>query len=91
MLLKQGLVAIDAHWVDNKVLQAPIQCSAKIRYRQQDSACKVTPQSNGSLLVEFGQPQRAITPGQSIVFYDKEKCLGGAIIDSYIANQAMDL
>jgi tRNA-uridine 2-sulfurtransferase len=83
-LLKQTLIAIDPHWVDNQALTQAKQCSAKIRYRQQDSACTVHPIENGRLRVEFKQPQRAITPGQSIVFYDNQRCLGGAIIDAYI-------
>jgi tRNA-uridine 2-sulfurtransferase len=83
-LLKQTLIAIDPHWVDNQTLTSSKQCSAKIRYRQQDSACRVFPIENGGLRVEFDTPQRAITPGQSIVFYDGQRCLGGAIIDAYL-------
>jgi tRNA-uridine 2-sulfurtransferase len=83
-LLKQTLIAIDPHWVDNQELTVEKQCSAKIRYRQQDSSCTVQPIEDGRLRVEFEAPQRAITPGQSIVFYDNQRCLGGAIIDAYL-------
>lgn len=58
----------------------PFRCTAKIRYRHQDEACTVTRMEDGSLEVRFDQPQRAVTPGQSIVFYQDEECLGGAII-----------
>jgi len=54
--------------------------TAKIRYRQQDQECKLIKGENG-LLVEFKEPQRAVTPGQFAVFYDGDVCLGSAIID----------
>lgn len=60
----------------------PLHCTAKIRYRQFQQPCIVTPQSNGSLEVQFKSPQRAITPGQAIVFYSGDICLGGATIQS---------
>jgi tRNA-uridine 2-sulfurtransferase len=55
---------------------------AKTRYRQPDQACVVTVLDNGTLAVAFEQPQRAITPGQSVVFYNDDVCLGGAVIES---------
>jgi tRNA-specific 2-thiouridylase len=57
-----------------------LSCSAKIRYRQTDQACKIVLRENNTARVIFDEPQRAITPGQSIVFYDKDICLGGGII-----------
>ena len=54
---------------------------AKIRYRQTDQTCTLSAVSNGKLEVAFVEPQRAITPGQSIVFYNGDVCLGGAVID----------
>ncbi len=83
-LFKAKLSAIQPHWVDRQAKETPFECTAKIRYRQQDSACKVEPQPDGSLHVTFAEQQRAITPGQSIVFYDGERCLGGAIIDAFL-------
>ncbi|MCX7555479.1 tRNA 2-thiouridine(34) synthase MnmA [Xanthomonadaceae bacterium JHOS43] len=56
-------------------------CTAKTRYRQPDETCVVTVQDDGTLHVQFEHPQRAVTPGQSVVFYDGEECLGGAVID----------
>ncbi|GHB27719.1 tRNA-specific 2-thiouridylase MnmA [Salinicola rhizosphaerae] len=53
---------------------------AKTRYRQQDVPCRVEPIADGGLKVEFDDPQRAVTPGQSLVLYDGDVCLGGAVI-----------
>jgi tRNA-specific 2-thiouridylase len=54
--------------------------TAKIRYRQPDQRCTLTLQEGGVLRVDFEEPQRAITPGQAIVFYQGERCLGGGRI-----------
>jgi tRNA-specific 2-thiouridylase len=59
----------------------PFKCTAKIRYRQKDQPCTVTKIENGKIYVEFEAPQRAITPRQSVVFYDGEICLGGGMIE----------
>jgi tRNA-specific 2-thiouridylase len=72
------------HWVDGKGPAQAIQCSVKTRYRQQDISCQITPNTDGSLLVEFDEPQKAVTPGQSAVFYQNGICLGGGIIENYI-------
>ena len=64
---------------------APAQrfgCSARTRYRQPDQPCQVTLLDAGELEVVFEQAQHAVTPGQSVVFYDGEECLGGAVIDA---------
>ncbi len=53
----------------------------KIRYRQPDQACVVTLSSGGKLLVTFAEEQRAVAPGQFVVFYEGERCMGGAVID----------
>lgn len=55
-------------------------CNAKTRYRQLDQACTIKQIDDDEWQINFDQPQRAITPGQSIVFYDKEDCLGGGIM-----------
>ena len=57
-------------------------CTAKNRYRQADQNCRVQVLTGGTLDVRFEQPQRAITPGQSVVFYQEDICLGGAVIES---------
>lgn len=83
-LYSTGLLANQLHWVDRKGPQQIIRCSVKTRYRQQDIPCQITPNSDGSLLVKFDEPQKAVTPGQSAVFYQNEICLGGGIIENYI-------
>ena len=59
----------------------PLHCQAKIRYRQDDQACRVVPAADGTLLVEFDQPQRAVAPGQFIALYQGDTMLGGARIE----------
>lgn len=77
-LFTTTLTAIEPHWIYKPTLPANLQ--AKIRYGAKVSACTVAEEEN-FLRVTFNEPQRAITPGQSIVFYDREEVLGGAIID----------
>jgi tRNA-specific 2-thiouridylase len=69
-----------AHWVSGLSPSNAFRCTAKTRYRQQDVACMVTVASDGCLNVEFDEPQRSVTPGQSLVLYQNEICLGGAVI-----------
>jgi tRNA-specific 2-thiouridylase len=66
-------------WVAGAAPSAHFRCTAKTRYRQYDQACTVHLRGDG-LLVQFDEPQRAVTPGQSVVFYDGDACLGGAVI-----------
>ncbi len=61
----------------------PFSCTAKVRYRQEDSPCTIFIQDD-LLRVQFTHPQRAVTPGQSIVFYNQTLCLGGAIIKTIV-------
>lgn len=77
-LYSDGLTATEATWLTSTP-NFPLRCKAKVRYRQQDQDCTVT-HENGTLTVLFDTPQRAITPRQSVVFYDGEVCLGGAVI-----------
>ncbi len=60
----------------------PFRCKAKIRYRQADQECVITKSEGEIIFVEFAVPQRAITNRQSIVFYDDEICIGGALIEN---------
>ncbi|HWS40629.1 MAG TPA: tRNA 2-thiouridine(34) synthase MnmA [Arenimonas sp.] len=69
-----------AHWVSGAKPSNAFRCTAKTRYRQQDVACTVTVASDGCLNVVFDEPQRSVTPGQSLVLYQNEICLGGAVI-----------
>jgi len=79
LLMRSSLRGSDASWV----LEAPTRGSthgAKTRYRQADAPCTVTRVAAGEMSVDFPQPQRAVTPGQSVVLYDGDVCLGGAVI-----------
>jgi len=67
------------HWVAGRAPAERFRCTAKTRYRQADQACEVHVR-DGGLNVRFDVPQRAVTPGQSVVLYDGEACLGGAVI-----------
>ena len=80
LLFKTSLHCHQLHWVAAKEPEMPLICSAKIRYRQTDASCTLTKLSDDHWKVDFSQPQRAITPGQSVVFYQEEVCLGGGII-----------
>ncbi|WDE02858.1 tRNA 2-thiouridine(34) synthase MnmA [Thalassomonas viridans] len=83
-LFSKGLIANQLHWVSRETLDKPLSCTVKTRYRQQDVPCIVTPQSEGNFEVMFEQEQSSVTPGQSVVFYQDEVCLGGGIIDILI-------
>lgn len=80
-LFSNKLIARNFSWIKDTPL-LPLTCHAKIRYRQQDQACTIHPLDNGHATVIFDEPQRAITPGQAIVFYQENICLGGAQIIS---------
>ena len=78
-LFSDVLRAVDVHWISGAPPSLPLRCGAKIRYRQADQACEVCADDRG-VVVHFEQPQRAVTPGQSVVFYLRDQCLGGGII-----------
>jgi tRNA-specific 2-thiouridylase len=69
-----------AHWVAGAAPSRRFACAAQVRYRQSEEPCEVEAMDDGSLRVRFARPQRAVTPGQSLVLYDGERCLGGAVI-----------
>lgn len=83
-LFKQGLVLSEPHWISGTAPSLPARLTAKTRYRQPDQACSLTQSIDGRWLVWFDHPQRAITPGQSAVFYAGDQCLGGGIIEAGI-------
>ena len=67
------------HWIAGEAPAFPLRCEGQVRYRQPPQACTVHPAGDG-IEVVFDQPQRAVTPGQSVVLYLGEECLGGAVI-----------
>lgn len=79
-LYKESLVTERVNWINTPPQDYPLRISAKTRYRQADQICVIEPLENRRYKVTFDELQRAITPGQSIVFYDKEVCLGGGVI-----------
>jgi len=75
------LVARDLNWFAGLPPAMKFDCTAKSRYRQEDQACTVTVLQDGRTRVDFHEPQRALTPGQYVVFYQGDVCLGGGVID----------
>ncbi len=80
LLFAANLIAEQVHWINGTPPESPFKCSAKVRYRQQDQACQLIIRDDGIIAAQFEQAQRAVTPGQSVVFYDDDICLGGGII-----------
>jgi tRNA-specific 2-thiouridylase len=80
-LMSAGLVANQLEWVAGEPPTGRFECKAKVRYRQADQACEVRLRSDGQVDVQFADPQRAVTPGQYIVFYVEDECLGGGVIE----------
>ncbi|MDD2721739.1 MAG: tRNA 2-thiouridine(34) synthase MnmA [Gallionella sp.] len=80
-LLYPSLTALDAHWISGNAPDIGAPYAAKTRYRQTDAPCRITQLEAGHCAIAFEQPQWAVTPGQSVVVYDGEICLGGAIIE----------
>ena len=82
LLFTDNLSASAMHWInENPPIGSRFDCYAKTRYRQPDQRCSVTPQGGGKCQVVFESPQRAVTPGQSVVFYQDDRCLGGGVIE----------
>ncbi|WP_330948638.1 tRNA 2-thiouridine(34) synthase MnmA [Virgibacillus sp. MG-45] len=80
-LYSDGLIATDVNWINPVESAQSFSCTAKFRYRQADSEVKVEVLEDGNVRVIFREQQRAITPGQAVVFYQDDVCLGGGTID----------
>lgn len=83
-LYSSALACIQLHWINNSAPNSPLYCMAKTRYRQIEAPCLVKLSADKKYYVEFEMPQWAITPGQSVVFYQESTCLGGGIIDARV-------
>ncbi|ADL53776.1 tRNA 2-thiouridine(34) synthase MnmA [Clostridium cellulovorans] len=82
-LYSYGLTAVEVSWISEKEKPKTFNCTAKFRYRQKDQGVIVHQREDNTCIVEFIEPQKAITPGQIVVFYDGDECLGGGTIDKY--------
>lgn len=80
LMMTRHLRASTIDWVTGEPA-LPLSCHAKTRYRQPDQACTVTADAGG-YVVSFAEPQRAVTPGQSVVLYRGDECLGGGVIET---------
>ena len=83
VLMSSALVADNVNWIPS-LPSSDFACTAKFRYRQSEQGVKVHVDGDGKVHVAFDQKQRAVTPGQFVVFYDQTKCLGGGVIDEVI-------
>ncbi|MDN5870298.1 MAG: tRNA 2-thiouridine(34) synthase MnmA [Nitrococcus sp.] len=90
LLMSTGLEAADLCWVAGRSPRTPLRCSAKTRYRQGSQSCVVETSSADRARVLFDQPQRALAPGQSVVFYSDEECLGGGVIERSFTEHALE-
>jgi tRNA-specific 2-thiouridylase len=81
LLMAQELSASQMNWVAGQPPAKQFSCMAKTRYRQPDQACEVKVLDDDKVQVKFTEAQRAITPGQSLVLYQGEVCLGGGVIE----------
>lgn len=79
-LYSDTLHAEELNWIAVEALTEPILCKAKIRYRMEEQPCAVYPEPDGAVTVVFSEPQRAVTPGQRVVFYDGDTVIGGGVI-----------
>jgi tRNA-uridine 2-sulfurtransferase len=80
-LYSQGLTASKLHWVNGAAPDTEFACTARFRYRQPDQGVRVAILKDGACRVAFDEPQRAVTPGQFVVFYNADECLGGGVIE----------
>lgn len=92
LLFTDGLICAAPDWVANQPPASQFSCTAKVRYRQSDQQCEVEVLDDGRCRVVFAEPQRAVTPGQSVVFYQDEICLGGGVIEeTFLDKQPISL
>ena len=81
MLYRRNVEAVDLHWIAGEYAPLPVRLAAKTRYRMSDATCVVRANDRGGITAVFDAPQWAPTPGQYLVLYDGDVCLGGGVID----------
>lgn len=87
LLYSDGLIASEVNWIGESFeVGTSFDCNIKVRYRQKDQQAKVQVLDNKQVVITFAEPLRAVTPGQAVVFYQGDICLGGAIIDDVLKN-----
>jgi tRNA-uridine 2-sulfurtransferase len=87
-LQSYSLTADDVHFVAGACPTEPFPALVKIRYRAPEAPALVTPLEDGRVRVDFAAPQRAVTPGQAVVFYEEDEVLGGGTIENPAATRA---
>jgi tRNA-uridine 2-sulfurtransferase len=85
-LYSESIIADNVSWVSNREKPAEFTCTAKFRYRQEDHKVTVQLMDDNKVKVIFDEPIRAVTPGQAVVFYNGDECLGGGTIDEVYKN-----
>jgi len=85
-LYSTSIIATNVSWVSNIEKPSNFECTAKFRYRQPDNQVTVEVMDNQKVKVVFKEPIRAVTPGQAVVFYNGDECLGGGTIDKVFKN-----
>jgi tRNA-specific 2-thiouridylase len=83
-LYTDRVTAADLNWISGSPPHCNWVYTAKTRYRQKDAPCAIVSADGGRCVVEFAEPQWAVTPGQSIVVYESQVCLGGGVIESSV-------
>ena len=81
LLYSNSLSTLAIDWINSAPTTLPFSCKAKVRYRQADQDCTIESTTDEGYIVTFAEGQRAVTPGQSIAFYQGDRCLGGGIIE----------